>query len=141
MLDTYDPRQGAVGHDLVFRHHHPREHARRIAELLEGLAPPPPSDPDLSRSLARVWREQWRWESSAVGWAAERDRAQQAKLELEQELARARTDLEVARVELAQVRAELVEVQADRAAFEASGAFRWATRFARLRPRRRRHDR
>ncbi|MFL6205005.1 MAG: hypothetical protein ACJ739_06610 [Acidimicrobiales bacterium] len=138
MLDTYDPRLGAVGHDLVFRHHHPRDHGRRMIELLEGLGPPVPADPALSRSLARVWREQWRWESSAVTWAAERDRAQRARLELEEEVHRLRGELAAARGEVELARAEVAEMSADKLAFEASGSYRWAQRIARLRPGRRR---
>ena len=139
MLDTYDPSLGAVGHDLVFRHHHPREHARRMIELLEGLGPPVPPDPDLSRSLSRVWREQWRWESSAIAWAAERDRAQQERFELEQEVQRLRGELGTTRDELAVAQAEAEQLRADRAALEASRSYRWATRLAALRPGRR-HD-
>jgi hypothetical protein len=140
MLDTYDRSLGAVGHDLVFRHHHPREHARRMIELLEGLGPPVPADPDLSRSLSRVWREQWRWETTSIAWAAERDRVQQERLELEQEVQRLQGELAALQDQLAVANAEADQLRADRAASEASAAFRWATRLAALRPRRGRDD-
>jgi hypothetical protein len=140
MLDTYDRSLGAVGHDLVFRHHHPREHARRMIELLEGLGPPVPADPDLSRSLSRVWREQWRWETTSIAWAAERDRVQQERLELEQEVQRLQGELAALQDQLAVAHAEADQLRADRAASEASAAFRWATRLAALRPRRGRDD-
>jgi len=97
VLDAYDPRWGAVGHDLVFRHHHARTHAVAILEVLEGLGPVLKADPHLSFTLARVWRESWRWEGHALALTGEVDKLRRELIdeqkhctELTEEVARLR---------------------------------------------------
>lgn len=66
LLDDYDPASGAVGYDLAVRNHDARVHTKDVVEILRALGPVEPADPELSFTLARVWREAWRWETRAL---------------------------------------------------------------------------
>lgn len=74
VLDRYDPATGAVGLDLATRHHNSRTYAVEIVEVLNTLGPVEPADPDVAFTLARVWRESWRWEREALTLSREVDR-------------------------------------------------------------------
>lgn len=128
LLDAYESRRGWVGIDLARRHHNAKRHAVAVVEVLEGMGPVDAADPDLSFTLARVWREQWRWETQAIGYLAElnRLRAEVGPLadenrrlrdEQDQAAARARAtdeELERLRDELRRVHADLARIDSER---------------------------
>lgn len=103
VLDGYEARRGWVGIDLARRHHNAKRHATAVVEVLEGMGPVAPADPDLSFALARVWREQWRWETQAIGLQAEVNRLRNEVEPLQDENRRLRDELHQAteRVRLA----------------------------------------
>ena len=134
MFDLYDAETGVVGHDLARRHHDARDHAVQVLEVLEGLGPVERADPHLSFTLARVWREQWRWELNALGWASELDRIRTELRTTQEELAQARHAVVDAEA-LARLKVEVADdAQATLAGVLGSRSYKLANRVLRLRP-------
>lgn len=97
LLDSYDAQRGWAGLDLIRRHHNAKRHAVNIVEVLDGLGPVAAAVPDGAFSMARVWREQWRWETTAIG--------------LTQEVTRLSAELEQAHGEVARLRERLDDAE------------------------------
>lgn len=145
VFDSYDPRTGAVGHDLALRHHDARAHATSFLEILADLGPVEPADPATALALARTWREQWRWERQALAWAAEVDAMRASQDADAAALATAEARLGELRGQVDELRAALAATESARAAaddriaaLERSRAHRAAVALQRLLPSRRR---
>lgn len=65
-LESYDAGRALEGRDLAYRYHDVRDHAAQLVKIFEQVAPKH-ADPRLSWELARLWREQWRWERQVIG--------------------------------------------------------------------------
>lgn len=136
VLDGYDPVHGTEGYDLAVRHHNARVHAAQIVEVLEGLGPVDPAEPALAFTLARVWREAWRWEGRALRLDLQvRTQAEQLTgqvRELEAELSSARHAVQDREAQIAALHEETTRLRADLEGIHRSRSYALARRLSRL---------
>lgn len=132
VLDAYDPAYGAVGHDLAFRHHDARSHTASVLALLEGLGPVEPAEPATAYVLARIWREQWRWERQALAWAQEVDDLRTQAEHLEQELEAYRERAERSTAHVQHLERQVEDLRRARDAVLSSRSYRLGRRVARI---------
>ncbi|MFP5257269.1 MAG: glycosyltransferase [Acidimicrobiia bacterium] len=136
VLDGYDPVHGTEGYDLAVRHHNARVHSAQVLEVLETLGPVEPVDPDLAFTLARVWREAWRWEGRALALdvqvrsQAEADAGRVQALEAE--LASARREVQDLEAQVAQLRDDAARLRQDLDGVHRSRSFALARRITAL---------
>lgn len=136
VLDGYDPVHGTEGYDLAVRHHNARVHAARIVEVLRTLGPVEPAQPALAFTLARIWREAWRWEGRALALDLQvrtQAQADAARIqELEAELSSARLTEQSLQTQLARVGEEAERLRAELDGVHRSRSFALARRLSTL---------
>jgi hypothetical protein len=108
-LNSYDPRRGLEGRDLAYRHHDVRDHVAALLRLLLDMPGAGPAEPVVALEIARLWREQWRWERRVVGAtntiAQQQQALDQARREASERVTKAEAALLHAQASLDEARA------------------------------------